>query len=81
MSVYEIILFTIPAVSSLARLITKEVFFLYLILQEWKNVDDESNVSPKDESFAVGLVSKTSCVIQDIQFSTSQAGSLFLPSS
>ena len=45
-----------------------------------------SNVSPKDESFAVGLVSKTSCVIQtrlsqDIQFSTSQAGSLFLPSS
>ena len=27
MSVYEIILFTIPAVSSLARLITKEVFF------------------------------------------------------
>ena len=81
MSVYEIILFTIPAVSSLARLITKEVFFLYLILQEWKNVDDESNVSPKDESFAVGLVSKTSRVIQDIQLSTSQAGSLFLPSS
>ena len=40
-----------------------------------------SNVSPKDESFAVGLVSKTSRVIQDIQLSTSQAGSLFLPSS